>query len=418
MYRISFLRVLLVLLVPIIGATAVTIHVPGDYSTIQGGLGGALTGDTVLVAPGTYIENLIWPNTQSIKLLSESGREYTIIDGNNLASVINISVSIDTSTVISGFTIRNGNGSEGGGINSVEGLSIIGNHITENYAFWGGGGINMGVAPSDYSDNENRQSISSGSEMTQGNRDPNANVIYGVISDCLISGNTSPCGGGILGQNFSGVITKCSIVGNDTDGIFLRDHFGTVSQSFLIDSTEIFNNTGDGIQLSKYFPPDTTATYAVHSCNIFSNTGYGITGIGPPPSQGFDATYNWWGDPSGPGGVGPGTGDEVCEYVFYDPWLTEVGVETAEQGSQMELCVFPNPFSSNATVSLELSNTGLVTIQVFDLSGRIVDESAQCLLQAGNQTIQLDGSKWSPGVYLIHLNTSSSTVTQRCVLVR
>jgi hypothetical protein len=34
-----------------------------------------------------------------------------------------------------------------------------------------------------------------------------------------------------------------------------------------------------------------------------------------------DATNNWWGDVSGPSGVGPGTGDAVSVDVDYDPWL-------------------------------------------------------------------------------------------------
>jgi hypothetical protein len=35
-----------------------------------------------------------------------------------------------------------------------------------------------------------------------------------------------------------------------------------------------------------------------------------------------NAEHNWWGHPSGPGGVGPGTGDEVSADVSYTPWLT------------------------------------------------------------------------------------------------
>ncbi len=34
----------------------------------------------------------------------------------------------------------------------------------------------------------------------------------------------------------------------------------------------------------------------------------------------LDATYNWWGDASGPGPVGQGSGDEVSEYVDYSPY--------------------------------------------------------------------------------------------------
>ncbi|NIQ07932.1 MAG: hypothetical protein GWO20_20105, partial [Candidatus Korarchaeota archaeon] len=34
-----------------------------------------------------------------------------------------------------------------------------------------------------------------------------------------------------------------------------------------------------------------------------------------------NATYNYWGDPTGPGGEGPGTGDNITENVLYLPWL-------------------------------------------------------------------------------------------------
>ena len=39
------------------------------------------------------------------------------------------------------------------------------------------------------------------------------------------------------------------------------------------------------------------------------------------PDDTFDAENNWWGDVSGPSGVGYGTGDKVSANVDYDPWL-------------------------------------------------------------------------------------------------
>ena len=120
--------------------SAGTIHVPADQPTIQAGLNAASFGDTVMVAPGTYFENIIWPEVDGIKLIG-AGRDNTIIDGNNQASVIRIDALniIGNATLLKGFTITNGNAlppwpeSQGGGIYIydsdpiLEDLTIIGN---------------------------------------------------------------------------------------------------------------------------------------------------------------------------------------------------------------------------------------------------------------------------------------------------
>ena len=54
-----------------------------------------------------------------------------------------------------------------------------------------------------------------------------------------------------------------------------------------------------------------------HHNNIYNN-GYGAESL----DSFLDAENNWWGDSSGPGGVGPGTGDAVSDYVNFTPWLT------------------------------------------------------------------------------------------------
>ena len=110
----------LVLIISSFLVNAGTINIPDDYSTIQAGLNAADSSDTVLVQPGTYYENIFWPDKNGIKLISAGDTSNTIIDGGGNSGVFYInpaSVSIDSNTIIKGFTITNGgNVTQGGGI--------------------------------------------------------------------------------------------------------------------------------------------------------------------------------------------------------------------------------------------------------------------------------------------------------------
>ena len=118
-----------------------TINVgPGQsYTTIQSGIDAANNGDTVLVAPGTYNENIDFKG-KAITVTSSGGAAVTIIDGGAAPglAVVAFHSNENRSSVISNFTLRNGgrvtfNSLAGGGI-YVSGASptILNNIITEN----------------------------------------------------------------------------------------------------------------------------------------------------------------------------------------------------------------------------------------------------------------------------------------------
>ena len=74
-------------LVMAVPAMADTINVPGDYTTIQAAIDAAQTGETVLVAPGTYFENINFKG-KAITVKSTSGPGVTTIDGGNSGTVV------------------------------------------------------------------------------------------------------------------------------------------------------------------------------------------------------------------------------------------------------------------------------------------------------------------------------------------
>lgn len=85
----------------------------GDFRTIGSGLSAAVSGDTVLVLPGTYAGNGNWDlrfGSKAIVLKSAAGPEETIIDLEGHAG-ISIVGSDHLFRVVSGFTITHGGGS-------------------------------------------------------------------------------------------------------------------------------------------------------------------------------------------------------------------------------------------------------------------------------------------------------------------
>lgn len=135
-------------------STATIRDVPLTYSTIQAALNSCMIGDTVLVSPGVYLENIIWPNIMDIKLYSSGDSSNTIIDGNHSGRVLdfNTLITIGNNTEIIGFKLRNGYINDvlckGAGIKiencspKFEQVSIENNHIFSSN--WGyGSGVHL-----------------------------------------------------------------------------------------------------------------------------------------------------------------------------------------------------------------------------------------------------------------------------------
>lgn len=129
--------------------TATVIDIPEDFLTIQEGIDNSTDGDTVLVQPGTYFENINF-NGHNITLGSmfimtgdTSYISQTVIDGNQNGSVVTFESGEDSTTVLSGFTITNGLSYYGGGILCDTYSSPLLSQLTilSNQAYLGGGGI-------------------------------------------------------------------------------------------------------------------------------------------------------------------------------------------------------------------------------------------------------------------------------------
>lgn len=312
------------------------VHPDSTLSSIQNGLNLCATNDTVLVGSGIYYESLIWPNTQGIDLRSEYGADATIIHrAGNGYSTIELSVSVDSTTIIDGFTIRNASSGTlwQGAILCISQASplISNNIITEN--------ICSGISCEDSS-----SPIISSNHITD-------NITWGIFGAGINCSNSSPtiidnlidynevdaisfaCGGGIYCWHSSPLIAGNTITHNSTaagipgttqgGGICLVNSAALITRNTI---TMNYANQGGGIFCTGWgtSPP---LPSIMHN-DIIQNHHHAIYNANTNTI--VDAEENWWGHFTGPFHpiLNPGgLGDSVGDFIDFDPWLTDpVGV--------------------------------------------------------------------------------------------
>jgi hypothetical protein len=192
-----------------VSSFATIINIPDDYPTIQQGIDASTDGDTVLVQPGTYVEN-IYIYGHNIVLGSmflitgdDSYISSTYIDGDSSGSVVRFLGDVDTTTIITGFTLQNGNAYFGGGIYCHDSNPKISyNIIRDNLAFGFevpivGGGIFCSSS--------------------------NPRILNNTITGNVVIGSYGSSGGGICCEESSPIIVNNTINSNSADfgaGIF------------------------------------------------------------------------------------------------------------------------------------------------------------------------------------------------------
>ncbi len=335
------------------------------FATIQRGINASSHTDTVLVQPGTYVENInhngkfitvasLFLTTQDTTYISS-----TIIDGNSNGSVVKFESGEDSTSILTGFTITNGDALYGGGIycnssspnlqnvtisgNSAEfgggihcvssspnlvNVTISGNSASGTYGY--GGGINS-----------ESSSINFENVTITGNSAENGGGIFcddfnTSIKNVTITGNTaSEVGGGILCFDSNPSLENLTLTGNSADlggGIYCFNN----SNPSLVNSI-LWDNSPEEIYISS---GSVTATYSdiqgqwIGLGNINSDPLFVDSGNGDYHLQSISPCINT-GDPSSP--LDPdGTRADMGAYYFDKsigfPTITAVADVPNDQG--------------------------------------------------------------------------------------
>ncbi|MBM3331573.1 DUF1565 domain-containing protein [candidate division WOR-3 bacterium] len=430
--RILVLAALAALCAP---ALARVILVPDSASTIQAGIGMASSGDTVLVAPGVYAENVWWFDksiTLASRYLTSGDPSYidsTVIDGNRASTVVSCGSGVDTTALICGFTLRNGNAGNGGGIHCSGGSpTITHNVIEDNLTSADGAGIMIvdlaapvvehnvirrnqssswggGIYIADGSSPRVRWNVlyenGIGKAGATGRLDLARFVAGRLVAPGQDAGPFAENGGGILVTNYQGFVTS-PVIHNNTivnnvaagvgGGIYsnratpdIRNNIVVANEDYGIysaESTLVCDYNDVWSNDTNYGGAASAGTGAIADCPLFIDSlahDFHLA-VGSPC---IDA-----GDPSLP--LDPDS-TRADMGAFYAPQTGLAG--SLPLLARRTLAIRPNPFSGSATV------VPVAPVVVYDAAGSIVER-----VRAGSL-----GAGLAAGVYFVHAEGFSRT---------
>jgi len=252
------------------GPGGATIYVPGDYGTIQDAIDDACPTDEIIVDPDTYYEAIDFKG-KAITVRSSGGADVTTIDATGLsASVVKCVNGEGPDTVLDGFTITGGTGTDfgygvrgGGGMyNSGADPMVIGCTFSGNSASNSGGGMYNSVSSPTVT-----QCTFSGNVAAYGGGMLNANSSSPAMTQCTFSGNTADYGGGMYNSESTPTVTHCTFSDNTTafkgGGMHNEESSPTVIQCTFSGNTADY---GGGMVNLQYSSPTVT------ECTFSGNT--------------------------------------------------------------------------------------------------------------------------------------------------
>lgn len=312
-------------------ASAHTVYVDlnggGDYLTIQEGINAATSGDTVLVAPGTYTGPMnrdMYFAGKGIYLVSEEGAEQTVIDCQHAGRAFVLTGSETPDAVIEEFTITNGSAPDSGDTAGWGGALYIANSapvfvyciFTNNEGLYGGAayfGISSFVEMVACEFYNNTAELYGGGIYTYGSQlivgrcyfEENQAVISGggiccktgslaFITDCDFYQNTAADGGAVYIGTFFEPGTEpeepskvwwCEFKENTANrggALFINGFTWVKALSCLFEHNTAVNQGGAVFALTDY-----TRSLAIQNCTLCFNSAEFGGGIYSAGTYGF-----------------------------------------------------------------------------------------------------------------------------------
>jgi hypothetical protein len=79
---------------------------------------------------------------------------------------------------------------------------------------------------------------------------------------------------------------------------------------------------------------------------------------------------------------------------------------------------YPNPFNPTTTIRFSVETLHVTSLQIFDITGRVVERLIDGIIQLGNHEIQWNASSYSSGIYFVELVSGEKRQVQKLILLK
>jgi hypothetical protein len=111
--------------------------------------------------------------------------------------------------------------------------------------------------------------------------------------------------------------------------------------------------------------------------------------------------------------------------VWKRPYSDLIGIKPIRNEISKSFRLFqnyPNPFNPVTNIRFELPKTGFVTINIYDITGKLVESLVNEELNAGTYNVDWNAANYSSGVYFYQLSAVSGTTeftqTKKMILIK
>lgn len=99
--------------------------------------------------------------------------------------------------------------------------------------------------------------------------------------------------------------------------------------------------------------------------------------------------------------------------------LTNISLSNTSMPKEFNLSQnYPNPFNPLTNIKFSILKNSKVSLNVFDINGKLVENLVENTLSPGNYSVDWDASLYNSGTYLYRLETGEGIMTKKMVLIK